>query len=213
MKCGLTTTSSTRLGLYIRPARTTGRSTVWPTPAFVASGPVAARSPPSPWGQLIGRAADRARVAAHTGRGRYPRPPRRRGHERCQSKARTFRIMLLRFFRGFRSRPFVSGPFQVGAVLAQVGRDDLRVPADDLGRALGDDLAELEHHHPVADAEDQAHVVLDEEHRLALVGEAAQGDAEFLALGAVQAGGRLVQAEQRRLGDQGAGDADELALS
>ena len=57
----------------------------------------------------------------------------------------------------------------------------LRVAADLLRGALGDDLAELEHHHAVADAEDQAHVVLDEQHRLALVGEAAQGDAELLA--------------------------------
>ena len=55
--------------------------------------------------------------------------------------------------------------------------------------------------------------MLDEQHRLALVGEAAQGDAELLGLGAVQAGGRLVEAQQLRLGHQGAGDADQLALA
>jgi DNA-binding PucR family transcriptional regulator len=39
---------------------------------------------------------------------------------------------------------------------------------------------ELEDHHAVAGAADQAHVVLDKQHGLPLVGQAAEGDAEFL---------------------------------
>src|SRR5579875_3664135 len=55
--------------------------------------------------------------------------------------------------------------------VTEVCRDDARVRADGLGRPVGDDLAEFEDDHPVADAEHQAHVVLDEQHRLARVGE------------------------------------------
>src|ERR1051326_2793393 len=41
-----------------------------------------------------------------------------------------------------------------GGGLAQVGGDHARVGADDVGRAVGDDLAELQHDDPVADGHD-----------------------------------------------------------
>jgi Protein of unknown function (DUF3626) len=43
----------------------------------------------------------------------------------------------------------------------------------------GGDRWRWEDHHAVAGAADQAHVVLDKQHGLPLVGHAAEGDAEF----------------------------------
>ena len=50
-------------------------------------------------------------------------------------------------------------------LLAEVCGDDLRVVADRGRLALGQQLAEVQHVHVIADAHDQAHVVVDEEHR------------------------------------------------
>ena len=60
----------------------------------------------------------------------------------------------------------------------QVGLDDLRVALDLGRRALGDLLAIVEHHHAVADVHHQAHIVLDEEQRHAVVADAADQLAE-----------------------------------
>ena len=88
----------------------------------------------------------------------------------------------------------------------QVGGDDLRVVAD-LGRpALGDLPAELQHDDPVADAHDQPHVVLDEQHGDAGVADLADQVEQRRLLGRVEPGRRLVQAQQRRLGGQRPGD-------
>ena len=41
------------------------------------------------------------------------------------------------------------------------------------GSALGDLAAEVQHHDPVGDAHDQTHVVLDQQHGVALVADPA----------------------------------------
>src|SRR5690349_16896665 len=89
-----------------------------------------------------------------------------------------------------------AGPAAAGYAVAEVGGDDARVLAHDVRQAFGDHLAELEHDHAVADAQHQPHVVLDQQHRLALIGQGAQPGAEFGAFPRVQAGGGLVQAQQ-----------------
>ncbi len=79
---------------------------------------------------------------------------------------------------------------------------------------MGDRVAEVQHHHAIADAEHQAHVVIDEEHGDAvLVGQRAQAMPERDALIGVEPGGRLVHQNQTRLLRQRAADAHELALS
>src|SRR3546814_5115027 len=50
-----------------------------------------------------------------------------------------------------------------GLVGAEVGLDDAGVVEDLGGRALGDDGAELERHHAVAEPREERHVVLDDE--------------------------------------------------
>jgi hypothetical protein len=47
MKCGLATTSSTRLWSNIRPARITGLSTVWAASALASGKPMSTPSIPS----------------------------------------------------------------------------------------------------------------------------------------------------------------------
>ncbi len=70
--------------------------------------------------------------------------------------------------------------------------------ADHLGRAGGDDLAEIEHVHLVAHAHDQAHVVLDQHDRRPVVGQRAQQGRESLGLLGVLARRGLVEQQQAR---------------
>ena len=83
-------------------------------------------------------------------------------------------------------------------VHSQVGRDHGGVVADLGGRALGDLAAELQHDDPVGDAHDQPHVVLDQQHGVALVADLADQVHQLRLLGRVEAGGRLVEAQQLR---------------
>ncbi len=88
------------------------------------------------------------------------------------------------------------------------------VAADGLRRAVGDDAAELEHDNTVADAQYKAHVVVDQEHGLALICEPAQAAAELLALTRVESGAWFVEADDSvpaHPARERAGDADELA--
>ena len=88
----------------------------------------------------------------------------------------------------------------------QVGGDDLRVLADLGGQPVGDLAAELEHHDPVGDAHHQPHVVLDQQHRVAVVADLADQVHQRGLLARVEPGGRLVEAQQLGLGGQRAGD-------
>src|SRR5207244_2062010 len=60
-----------------------------------------------------------------------------------------------------------AGAVDSGVVGAQIGLDHLGVLEHVLGRALGDDRAELEGDHAVADGRQQRHVVLDDQDRAA----------------------------------------------
>ena len=68
-------------------------------------------------------------------------------------------------------------PAQLGAPRCRGRRADHACgrARTDVGRAARDHLAELEHDDLVADPEHEAHVVVDEQHRLAAVGEARAG--------------------------------------
>src|SRR5262249_9766033 len=68
------------------------------------------------------------------------------------------------------SRSSSSAP---AASAAKVGLDHSRVAADRPGRPLGNLLAVVEHDHALGDVHDHVHVVLDQQHRLAL---AVQGE-------------------------------------
>ena len=100
----------------------------------------------------------------------------------------------------------------LGGRAAQVGLDHARIAAHFGGRTGRDQLAELEHEDLVADAQHEAHVVVDQEHRRAAVGEPAQPAPELGALARVQPGRRLVQAQQPRAHRDRARHPDQLAL-
>ena len=82
-----------------------------------------------------------------------------------------------------------------------------------LGVPTGDHLAELQHDDAVADAEHEAHVVVDQQDRRASVDDLAQVAAEGDRLLRVEAGGRFVEAQQLGACGQRPGDGDELALA
>src|SRR5262249_60622529 len=99
------------------------------------------------------------------------------------------------------------------APLTEVGRDHLLVPPDLVGRADGDRLAVVEDLNPLADAKDDAHVVLDEEHPAAeVVPDTGDRLGEPEALVVVETRRRLVEEEEtRRPGDR-ARDPDAALL-
>ena len=86
-----------------------------------------------------------------------------------------------------RSRQFLAG-------LAEVGGDDLGIPADLLRPAAGEQLAEVEHVDVVAGPHDQAHVMVDQQHRdLEAVPDQRQQVGQPNRLLGVQAGRGLVE--------------------
>ena len=95
----------------------------------------------------------------------------------------------------------------------EIGGDDAGIASHLPRRVVGDDVPELQHDHPVADAQHEPHVVLDQQHGLPLIGQRAQALAKLRALRRVQAGGGLIQAQQARPGGERAGDSDQLALT
>ena len=98
-------------------------------------------------------------------------------------------------------------------VRAEVGVDHLLV-AGDLGcRPLGDQPALGHHEHPVADLVDHVHVVLDEQHGAALGLELVDVVEQALLERRVDAGHRLVEHDQLRVGHQRPGHLQQLALT
>ena len=104
------------------------------------------------------------------------------------------------------------------AVPAEVAQKFAR--ARDLGRlenlsrrALLDDAALVEDDDPVGDAAGEIHLVRDDEHGHAFVGERLH-DAQYLADRLrIERRGRLVEEHQRRLHGERAGDRDALLLA
>ena len=75
-----------------------------------------------------------------------------------------------------------------------------------LGVPDGEDLAEVEHVDRAAEPHDERHVVLDEQHRHALVGQLGSSSAKTSVSPLVEPGRRLV--EQQHLGSAGQGPAE-----
>ena len=75
--------------------------------------------------------------------------------------------------------------------------------------AVGDLLAVVEDDDVVGNLHDHAHVVLDQQDRdVVLVADEAEEAVELGRLARIEAGGRLVEAEEERLGAHGAGDLE-----
>ena len=97
---------------------------------------------------------------------------------------------------------------------AEVCLDDLRVRADVDWRPLGDDLAVVEDGHPVADAHDHPHVVLDEQDGQAELGAQAPDEVGHLAgLARVHAGRGLIEQQQLRARAEGTGDLEAALIA
>ena len=100
-----------------------------------------------------------------------------------------------------------------GGTGAQVGGDHRRVTLD-LGRcALGDLATELDDVDVVADVQNQAHVVIDQEDRHARIDDPPQPGAEFLRLLGVEPGRRFVHADQGGSCGERTSRRDQLALT
>jgi hypothetical protein len=85
-----------------------------------------------------------------------------------------------------------------------VGLDHARIGDDFARNARLDHFAVAEHQHAVADAGDDVHVVLDDQHRDAALVPRVQDEAGHVGLFLlVHAGHRLVQDQEARLGHQG----------
>ena len=98
-------------------------------------------------------------------------------------------------------------------VRAEVGVDDALVAHHGVRRTLGDHLALGHHDDPVGDVADHVHVVLDEQHRAALVAQRLHVPEQRLLQGGVHAGHRLVEHHQLGVGHQGPGHLEQLALA
>jgi hypothetical protein len=78
---------------------------------------------------------------------------------------------------------------------------------------VGDRAPELQHHHAVGDCHHQPHVVLDQQQRRTRVAQAQQVFVQRRALGGVQAGGRLVDEQEPRVGGDRARQLDSAAIA
>ena len=90
---------------------------------------------------------------------------------------------------------------------AEIGGDHLRIVAHRVRRAVGDLDAIVEHDHVVGNLHHHRHVVLDQQDRDGvLVADGEQQRVELGAFARIEAGRRLVEAEQHRIGAHGARD-------
>src|SRR3954451_19170524 len=121
------------------------------------------------------------------------------------SPSPTVRLMPCRAWMRPYSSVTLSSSSSIGGH-SQVRGDDRRIVPHLGGCPLGDLLAELQHHDPVGHTHHQAHVVLDQQYGVAQVADPPDELEQVLLLGRVEAGRRLVQAEQLRLGGQRPGD-------
>src|SRR5262245_29071157 len=95
----------------------------------------------------------------------------------------------------------------------KVGFNDALVGLDRAGRALSDLLPVIQYEHGFAQAHDDLHVVLDEQDRLALVAQVADGIEELVEQRPVHAGRRLVEQDQRGAAHEHADEFHELLLA
>ncbi len=96
------------------------------------------------------------------------------------------------------------------AVLPEIGTDHIGIGPDLLRCPFGDLPTEVEHRDAVADAEDQRNVMLDQQNGgVAPLGDPPDDRPDLGALMGVQTGGRLVEEQHVRIGEQRPGHADE----
>ena len=97
--------------------------------------------------------------------------------------------------------------------LAQISFDDIRIGANRLRRALGDELAEIEHGDFSAKAHDETHVMLDDQHAQATLFELDDLIHELLLLRAVHARRRFIEQQQLGRRRQRPGDLQAALLA
>ena len=142
-------------------------------------------------------------VAATVARHDAVHGKQRLGHRLSSSAGRSFRACVL----VFRACVLVEVSAQVGVEHALVRPHDLRRPAHH-GRAR------LEHRDRRAQSHDELHVVLDEQERLALLGvEQPDAVGDQVDQRRVHPAGRLVEQDDRRVGDEHVGEFEQLALA
>ena len=158
---------------------------------------VVSRASVEPAGPAAGRAGPAARRAARDRQADRPPPPRGAActagrPAQCVRRA---------------GRPAPSREGELDDVLAAE-------PGDQLGRrAQGDHLAVIDDRHPVAQPLGLVHVVRRQQDGPALGAEAADDVPELPARLRVEAGRRLVEEQQLRVADQGAGHRQPLLLA
>ena len=96
---------------------------------------------------------------------------------------------------------------------SEVGLHYGGIRADLVGQAVGDLGAEVEHHHAVREGQEEVHVVLDEQHRDAPFGDAADDARDARQLGRREPGRRLVEQYQPRLAGESARDLQQPPLA
>src|SRR6267378_3889426 len=104
-------------------------------------------------------------------------------------------------------------PARSSALATEVGFNDPLVRLDGARRPFRDLLTVVENEHGLAEAHDHLHVVLDEQHGLARVAQPAHRLQQIVEERAVDAGGRLVEQDQRGIGHEHAYELDELLLA
>src|SRR6185295_462230 len=99
------------------------------------------------------------------------------------------------------------------SMASQVGVHDGRIAPDVVRQPVGDLGAEVEHRHAVRERQEEMHVVLDEQHRDAARGDAADDLRQAIELGRREPGGGLVEQDQARLAREGARDLEQPPLA
>src|SRR5690349_24084163 len=96
---------------------------------------------------------------------------------------------------------------------AKVGLDDAGVPPDRRRRPLGDLLTVIEHDDALRDVHHHVHVVLDEQHGLALPMQRQDVLLHLVDHRGIHGGRRLVEQEQLGIGHERGGECQQLALT
>ena len=96
---------------------------------------------------------------------------------------------------------------------AEIRRRHPLVVTDLVGGSVRDQRAEVQHIDGVAEVQDEAHIVIDQQDRHPGVADPTQPLGQPEALRAVESRRRFVEEEEAGLTGQSTGDRDELALA
>src|SRR5262249_28485764 len=101
----------------------------------------------------------------------------------------------------------------LASLSAEVRFNHALIGLDDARRTFGDLVAMVEDEHDLAQPHHDLHVVLHQQHRLALVAETAHGVEQVVEEGTVDAGRGLIEQDQRGIAHQHAHELYELLLA